>query len=103
MLNDDHEDQDELQITIEYEWFAKHALTFPCFADAPDDTSAESLVNQIMGAFNDDNLTESQEYVVELLLHLSHQDSIFNLNRALAVWSDEDQAAFIAMIRGNPN
>ena len=66
-------------------------------------SSAESLVNQIMGAFNDDNLTESQEYVVELLLHLSHQDSIFNLNRALAVWSDEDQAAFIAMIRGNPN
>ncbi len=74
--------------------FVDLCTSFPCFSDARLDSPAEELFTLILTAYRDDNLTEEQDLVVELLFHLSDENSPFNLKRASEVWAAEDLEAF---------
>ena len=87
------ETQQQESLDIDQESFVEAALQFPCFSDAKQiDKSTSEVFDAIMGAYRDDNLTEEQDLVVELLFHMQHEDTPFNLNRAVALWSSEDLA-----------
>ncbi|SMF25692.1 hypothetical protein [Pseudobacteriovorax antillogorgiicola] len=92
---DDQEAKDQdIEVKIDVEEFVATILTFPCFEDAKLDKEPAELFEIIMNAYRQDNLTEEQDLVVELLLHMSEPSSSFNLKRASEVWTEEDLNAF---------
>ena len=98
-MQDDQDQNAELEISIAPEVLIAMALRFPCFGDAKPDSDPDELFEIIMNAYRDDNLSEEQDLVVELILHLHEESSPFNLKRALEVWSTADLAAFQDLIK----
>ncbi|MCX6129251.1 MAG: hypothetical protein NTX25_09350 [Proteobacteria bacterium] len=97
----DDEDEDEEsvdEIEVDTELFTEGLLRFPCFLDAPRDRTPDQLFDLVFDAYQEENLLEEQDHVVELLLHLQEEESPFNLNRALEVWSHEDRQAFLVLV-----
>lgn len=79
--------------------FFKHVLAFPCFKDAGAIEDAGKLLQIVFDAYEGDNLTEEQELVVDLYVHLHHAGSQFDLKRALDTWGMEDRAALVNLIQ----
>ena len=83
----------EENFAIDEEKFVQSALIFPCFEDAKESRQSTSKTYEIiMKAYQSDDLTEEQDLVVELLFHMQHEGTPFNLKRATALWSEEDIA-----------
>ena len=94
MNTENHEEAGETTQSIDESKFVDSALNFPCFADARDGhTDHRQTFATIMTAYRDDNLTEDQDLVVELLFHMQHEETPFNLKRAVELWSEDDLAA----------
>ncbi len=97
---DEEEEEEEIEeIEVDTNLFAEQALRFPCFHEAPRDKSGDELFDLIFGAYQDENLTEEQDHVVELLLHLQEEESPFHLARAMEVWSHENREAFLTLLQ----
>lgn len=93
------EGEDEVdEIEVDTELFTEQLLRFPCFQDAPKEKSPDELFDVVFNAYQDENLTEEQDHVVELLLHLQEEESPFNLSRALEVWSKADRQTFLSLL-----
>ena len=93
------EGEEELdEIEVDTELFTEQLLRFPSFADAPKDKSPDELFDIVFNAYQDENLSEEQDHVVELLLHLQEEESPFNLSRALEVWNQADRQTFLALL-----
>lgn len=90
--------EDEVEISIDPESFVKLALAFPCFGDARPDSDPTELFNIIMEAYKDDNLSEEQDLVVELVLHLHEESSPFNLRRAVEIWETGDKEVLCKLV-----
>ena len=86
------------EIMVKPALLVKTVLAFPCFREANPKEKIKTLFELVMNAYKDDNLTEEQDLVVELVLHLTDGQSPFNLKRALEIWSAKDRAAFIKLI-----
>lgn len=84
---------EEFEISLNPALFVQAIISFPCFKEAKPDTPADELFEVILEAYKGDNLTEEQDLVVELLLHLQEDTSPFNLKRAKEIWSNEDLKA----------
>ena len=76
-----------------------HVLAFPCFCEADPEMTAENLMELIINAYNDDQLTEEQDMVLEFFLHLNFDESQFNLKRSIEIWSTEDLDAFWKIVK----
>lgn len=87
-----------MDIEINADQLRATLLTFPCFSDADPQMAASELMELVLNAFNEDNLTEEQDLVVEMFLHLNTGEVEFNLKRALEIWMPEDRDAFIELI-----
>ena len=99
LLEDEELDEDEHEeIEVDTELFAEGLVRFPCFESIPKEKSAEEIFDLVFEAYQEENLLEEQDHVVELLLHLQEEDSPFNLSRALEVWSHEDRQAFLELV-----
>ncbi len=97
---EEEEEEEELEeIEVDTALFAEQALRFPCFNEAPRDKSGDELFDIIFGAYQDENLTEEQDHVVELLLHLQQEESPFHLSRAMEVWSHDNRKAFLDLLQ----
>ncbi len=93
------EGEEELdEIEVDTELFTEQLLRFPSFADAPKDKAPDELFDIVFNAYQDENLSEEQDHVVELLLHLQEEESPFNLSRALEVWNQADRQTFLALL-----
>jgi hypothetical protein len=97
---DEEEEEEEIEeIEIDTALFAEQALRFPCFHEAPRDKPSDELFDIIFSAYQDENLTEEQDHVVELLLHLQEEESPFHLSRAMEVWSHDNREAFLGLLQ----
>ena len=96
--DEDLEEDDSEEIEVDTEMFAEGLVRFPCFESVPKEKSAEEIFDLVFEAYQDENLLEEQDHVVELLLHLQDEDSPFNLSRALEVWSHEDRQSFLTLV-----
>ena len=85
-------------IVVKPALLVKTALSFPCFSEANPKEKVNTLFDVIIHAYKDDNLTEEQDLVVEFVLHMTDEQTPFNLKRALEVWTVQDRAAFIKII-----
>ena len=92
-------DEELEEIEIDTELFAEQLLRFPCFQSAPRDKAPDELFDTVFSAYQDENLTEEQDHVVELLLHLQEEESPFNLSRAMEVWGRDDRQVFITLLK----
>jgi hypothetical protein len=92
------DEDDKEEIEVDTELFAEGLVRFPCFGSVPKEKSSEEIFDLVFEAYQDENLLEEQDHVVELLLHLQEEDSPFNLSRALEVWSHEDRQAFLELV-----
>ena len=90
------DETDELEIDTEL--FAEQLLRFPCFQDAPRDKGVDVLFDTVYNAYQDENLSEEQDHVIELLLHLQEEDCPFNLTRAMEVWGKADRQVFLQLL-----
>ena len=90
---------EEVGITLAPETLVNLALKFPCFADAKPETGIQQLFEIILNAYRDDHLSEEQDLVIELILHLHEASSPFNLKRAIEIWSSADLTTFLDIIR----
>jgi len=95
---DAEEDEDSEEIEVDTEMFAEGLVRFPCFESVPKEKNAEEIFDLVFEAYQDENLLEEQDHVVELLLHLQDEESPFNLSRALEVWSHEDRQSFLELV-----
>lgn len=86
------------EIEVDTELFASQLLRFPSFADVPRDKEADQLFDIVFNAYEDENLTEEQDHVIEFLLHIQEEDSPFNLSRALEVWGRQDRQVFLEIV-----
>jgi hypothetical protein len=100
LVDEELDDDEELEeIEIDTELFAEQLLRFPCFQSAPRDKAPDELFDTVFSAYQDENLTEEQDHVVELLLHLQEEESPFNLSRAMEVWGRDDRQVFITLLK----
>ena len=95
---EEDEAEDIEEIEVDTTLFAQGLRLFPCFLEAPREGAPDDLFELVFSAYQAENLLEEQDHVVELLLHLQEEDSPFNLNRALEVWSHEDRQAFLQLV-----
>jgi hypothetical protein len=98
ILVEEESEEDSEEIEVDTEMFAEGLLRFPCFESVPKEKSAEEIFDLVFEAYQDENLLEEQDHVVELLLHLQDEESPFNLSRALEVWSHDDRQAFLELV-----
>jgi hypothetical protein len=89
---------DGTEINVNPHSFVKGVLRFPCFRDAQSHKDYSALFELIFEAYRQDQLTEEQDLVIELILHLHEETTPFNLKRAREIWSPEDMSAFIQLI-----
>jgi hypothetical protein len=87
-----------MEISIDSAQFRSLVLSFPCFSEADSEQAPDELLALVLAAFNEDNLTEEQDLVVELVLHLHSPEAQFNLRRSLEVWSKGDKEALARLI-----
>ena len=98
--DEDEEEEEEVEeIQIDTGLFAEQVIRFPCFREIPQQLKNDELFDLVFNAYQDENLTEEQDHVVELLLHLQEEDSPFNLSRALEVWSNDNRLVFLELIQ----
>lgn len=94
-FNEDSQDElNELEVSVDIEDFVGKLLSFPCFTEANLEKDANDIFQLVVDSYRQDQLTEEQDLVVELLFHLNESSSPFNLKRALEVWTEEDLASF---------
>ena len=98
ILENQEHGENEMEFDLSPEEFVEDALLFPCFEDAKLDRDAAEIFKIMIEAYKEDNLTEEQDLVIELLLHMRDSTSPFNLKRASEVWSEGDLDAFWAII-----
>ena len=91
-------DQQE-ELHIDPEFFVQTALQFECFSDANKVKNKDELFTIITEAHANDTLTEAQDHVIELIMHLISEEVPFNLNRALQVWDESDINSFTTIIK----
>lgn len=96
--DEDGEEEEDEEFEVDTEMFSEGLLRFPCFDSVPRDKNAEEIFDLVFDAYQEENLLEEQDHVVELLLHLQDEESPFNLSRALEVWSHEDREAFLELV-----
>ena len=94
-------EEPSVDLTLNPAEFKALIIRFPCFHEADPEADATDLMNLVVNAYNSDNLTEEQDMVVELALHLCSEHTQFNLRRALEIWEPEDRAAFAALVTEN--
>ncbi len=98
LLEDEEIEEEDEEIEVDTELFAEGVIRFPCFESIPKDKNSDEIFDLVFDAYQEENLLEEQDHVVELLLHLQEEDSPFNLSRALEVWSHEDRQAFLELV-----
>jgi hypothetical protein len=98
ILEEETDEEDSEEIEVDTEMFAEGLVRFPCFESVPKEKNAEEIFDLVFEAYQDENLLEEQDHVVELLLHLQDEESPFNLSRALEVWSHDDRQAFLELV-----
>ena len=75
--------EDDYFLAIIYQW--------PCFSDLPQEASLDALLDH----YCTDKLTSAQECVLDLMLHLSDPEFIFDIGASLKHWGSEDRAFFL--------
>ena len=75
-------ESDEIEITVDPSFLVTTALLFPCFADAKAMDDHDNLYEIMMSSYSEDNLTEAQDLVMELIFHLCSPEAQFNLHEA---------------------
>lgn len=76
--------------------FKDFLIAFPCYKDIDRDTAPSELLQIVLDAYDNDQLTEEQELVVDLYIHLHHEEAPFDLKRAFDTWDIQDKKAFTA-------
>ncbi|MFW7379268.1 MAG: hypothetical protein ACOH5I_10705 [Oligoflexus sp.] len=90
--------EESYELAIDPELFTRAVLLFPCFHEADPKMASDELFHLITNAYRDDQLTEEQDLVIELVLHLHDESSPFNLRRAREIWSPEDMQILVTML-----
>lgn len=100
MEEEELDEEDGLdEIEVDTELFTEQLLRFPCFQDVPKDKAPDEVFDTVFNAYQDENLTEEQDHVVELLLHLQEEESPFNLSRAMEIWNQADRQTFLTLLK----
>ena len=69
-------------------------LQWPCFQELDEEFTLQSLLE----AYYDDELSLSQDCVLEFLFHMHDPDSVFDISNALYTWEQEDREYFLLSI-----
>ena len=77
---------DQLFIDLLKEW--------PCFQELQDDLDLQRVFEQ----YYDDELSLSQDCVLEFIFHMYDPDSSFDISNALYTWEEEDRNYFLISI-----
>ena len=93
-LNDDKpvdtsifsEDEDRAFMALMKEW--------PCFQRLDPDVDLQ----QLFELYYDDELTQSQDCVLEFIFHMHDPDSSFDISNALYTWNGEDRQYFFTSL-----
>ena len=83
----------------EEEFFLKTTLGWPCFSELKEKTSS----NELLTKYCNNSLSESQECVIDFLLHLHDDNFLFDLNFSLSQWSQDDRDFFISFLEDHSN
>lgn len=93
-----NESGDSFEITLDPKAFVERVLSFPSFKEAKLNRPYHEILDIILDAYRNDNLTEEQDLIVELILHLQDESTPFNLKRAREIWDNQDKKVFIQMM-----
>lgn len=80
------EDEDNTFLSLLKEW--------PCFRFIEDSVDLQ----QLFELYYDDELTQSQDCVLEFMFHMHDPDSNFDISNALYTWNDEDRQYFFTSL-----
>lgn len=64
---------------------------WPCFHFLDEDTDLQELFDR----YYDDELTQSQDCVLEFMFHMHDPDSAFDISNALYTWEEDDKNFFL--------
>ena len=78
----DSKEEDEAIFLLLKEW--------PCFQNIEPDESLTDIIDR----YYDDELTPSQDCVIEFIFHMHDPSSSFDIPNALYCWGEEDRSFF---------
>ncbi len=80
------EDEDKAFLALLKEW--------PCFRHL----ASEVDLQQLFEYYYDDELSQSQDCVLEFMFHMHDPDSNFDISNALYTWNEDDRQYFITSL-----
>lgn len=80
------EEEDQAFMALMKEW--------PCFQPLDPDVDLQ----QLFELYYDDELTQSQDCVLEFMFHMHDPDSSFDISNALYTWNDQDRQYFFTSL-----
>lgn len=72
---------------------------WPCFSTLKKTTSSQELLQK----YCNNQLSESQECVIDFLLHIYDENFLFDLNFSLNQWDKEDRDFFLYFLESHAN